>query len=178
MSDSKEKMASRYSWILNVNLQEGISRDTGGCRFLSEPSCDWLVGVLSKHDTISQCWFNVDPPSQTVGQRQTSIGWMCFVRCEAQRDVDGNQYGSAGTRRFLLGLCDEVTDPNTTSIKHVIAMQKLVNDYLKNRQLLAFGFARQNTRSWYRGCSVLGRHRKYYTSIESTYILRRYASAF
>ena len=28
----------------------------------------------SKHETLNQCWFNVGPPSTTLGQQQTNIG--------------------------------------------------------------------------------------------------------
>ena len=33
----------------------------------------------SRHDTFKQCWFNVDPALQTVGQHYTNIVPMCRV---------------------------------------------------------------------------------------------------
>ena len=35
--------------------------------------------LLSKHDTLNQCWFDIGPSSATLAQHQTSIVSMCRV---------------------------------------------------------------------------------------------------
>ena len=37
------------------------------------------VHVPSNHETLSQCWLNVGPTSQTVGQHRANIGVMSLV---------------------------------------------------------------------------------------------------
>ena len=37
------------------------------------------VTYPGKHETFNQCWFNIGPPSQTVEQHWTSIGWTSCV---------------------------------------------------------------------------------------------------
>ena len=34
-----------------------------------------------KHETSTQCWSNVGPPSTTLAQHWFNIGWMSRVRC-------------------------------------------------------------------------------------------------
>ena len=39
----------------------------------------WLQTPYTPVITITQCWYNVEPASQTMAQRSTNIGWMCRV---------------------------------------------------------------------------------------------------
>ena len=36
-----------------------------------------VAGRPSKHETLTQCWINFDPPSTTLSQHQASIGLPC-----------------------------------------------------------------------------------------------------
>ena len=39
-----------------------------------------IIHVSSKHEMFTQCWFNVGPASQTVGQHWANIRWTSLVR--------------------------------------------------------------------------------------------------
>ena len=39
----------------------------------------WLISTPSKHETLTQCWFNAGSPSVTLAQHQTSTGSMPCV---------------------------------------------------------------------------------------------------
>ena len=39
----------------------------------------WEGVYPSKHETLTQCWYNVDPPSATLAQHCTNIGFMSRV---------------------------------------------------------------------------------------------------
>ena len=48
------------------------------------PYMTWSRSLRDKtpeHDTLSQCWVNVGPPSATLAQHQPSIGSVPSVRC-------------------------------------------------------------------------------------------------
>ena len=41
----------------------------------------------NQHDTLSQCWFNVVPPSATMAQQKTNIGSICRANWAVYRHI-------------------------------------------------------------------------------------------
>ena len=47
-----------------------------------------LLSGYSKHETFTQCWYNVGSASQTLGQHCTKIGWMVRACCRITSYID------------------------------------------------------------------------------------------